>query len=188
MKRLAGVVSVAILLAVPMSAQAAPFPPRLDFAYDLAIAYWGREPTACASIDRQIVPPGSLGDPLIGAISGSATQVPADALPNSVGCALWIDRAYAEPIIFDLLCAVMVHNVGHLLGMEHSADPTDVMNAGIPVPRLCDAKGRQSTRLYFLRMRFHRLQARSGAKAAQMRRQAQRKLSKAARRFWALGV
>jgi hypothetical protein len=186
MKRMAGAIAVAILLAIPAAAQAAPFPPRLNFAYDLAIGYWGQAPTACSSIDKQIVPPGSLGNPMIGAISGRATQVPAGARPGSVSCSLYIDRAYAEPIIFDLLCAVMVHNVGHLLGYEHSPDPSNVMNEDIPVPPLCDVKGRESTRLYFLRMRFHRLQAHSGARFEEIRRRTGHELRHASERFWSL--
>lgn len=184
MMRFLGVVVAAIVLAAAGSAQAAPFPSRLNFAYDLAIGYWGQEPVACANIDKQIVPPGSLGNPFVGAISGRATQVPAGAAPASIACSLYIDRAYAEPIIFDLLCAVMVHNVGHLLGYQHSPDPSDAMNENIPVPPLCHTKGQESMRLYFLRMRFHRLQARSGARAEQIRRRTQRELREAAQRFW----
>lgn len=194
MRRSAAAMAVALALATSLMvalmssgpAAAAPFPPRLNFAYDLATAYWGEQPVACATLDRQIVPPGSLGNPFIGAISGRATQVPPGAAPESVNCFLYIDRAYAEPIIFDLLCAVMVHNVGHLLGYEHSPDPHSVMNENIPVPPLCHAKGQESIRLYFLRMRFHRLQARHGAKAEAMRRQTQRELTAAAKRFWSL--
>jgi hypothetical protein len=186
MKRLVAAVAIAILFAVPLQAQAAPFPPRLDFAYDLAINYWGQEPTACSSVEKQIVPRGSLGNPLIGAISGRATQVPPGASPGSISCSIFIDRAYAEPIIFDLLCAVMVHNVGHLLGYEHSPDPSNVMNENIPVPPLCSAKGRESTRVYFLRMRFHRLQVRRGTRVEEIRRQTQRELSREAERFWSL--
>lgn len=190
LKRLAVTVALLIAMAVPATAQAAPFPPRLNFAYSLAIDYWGQTPQACASIDKQIVPAGSLGNPLSGfAISGRATQPSDDAPPASVNCILWIDRAYAEPIIFDLLCAVMVHNVGHLLGKEHSEDPADVMNERIPVPELCNVKGRQATRLYMLRMKLRWLQKqKSGEKVNRMRLQTRREVSQEAKRFWALAA
>jgi hypothetical protein len=173
-----------MLALVPAAGQAAPFPPRLNFAYKLAIDHWGEHPSACASIDRQIVPPGSLGNAQIGAISGMSSYVAPDAPPGSVECFLWIDRAYAEPIIFDLLCAVMFHHVGHLLGMEDSADPRSVMNESIPVPGLCRAKGRQSARLYLLRLKFHWLQTRHGAKPRRLRRQVHGEMHREARRFW----
>jgi hypothetical protein len=186
MKRLGATIVLIILVAVPTTAQAAPFPPRLNFAYSLATGYWGQTPQACASIDKQIVPPGSLGNPLSNfAISGRATQPAEDAPPSSVDCILWIDRAYAEPIIFDLLCAVMVHNVGHLLGKGHSEDPRDVMHESIPVPELCNVKGRQATRLYMLRMKLHWLQKQRGDKVVRLRLQTRREVSQEAERFWA---
>lgn len=186
MKRLAATVALIALLTVPATAQAAPFPPRLNFAYSLAIDYWGETPQACGSIDKQIVPPGSLGNPLSGfAISGRATQPVPDTPPGSLNCAIWIDRAYAEPIIFDLLCAVMVHEVGHLLGKEHSEDPRSPMHQDIPVPELCDVKGRQAARLYMLRMKLHWLQRQRGDKAVQMRLETRRAVTQQAERFWA---
>lgn len=189
MKRLAVIAALLVLLAiVPATAEAAPFPPRLNFAYSLAIDYWGETPEACASIDKEIVPPGSLGNPLSGfALSGVATQTAADAAPHSTDCIIWIDRAYAEPIIFDLLCTVMLHDVGHLLGKGHSTDPHDVMHESIPVPELCKVKGRQAVRLYFLRRKLRRLQTlRDGEKVAQMRLQTRREVKQEAERFWAL--
>lgn len=185
--RYLAIVSVAGAFAVlPAAAPAGPFPARLNFAYQLAIDYWGQEPTACASIDRQIVPPGSLGNPEIGAVSGRSSHVPAGAAPGSIDCILWIDRAYAEPIIFDLLCAVMVHGVGHLLGMEYSPDPRNVMNENIPVPPLCNIKGQQSARLYLLRLKFHWLQTRHGTKVEQLRYRVRDELQQEAQRFWSL--
>lgn len=180
-------VVAAVFLVVPIGAQAAPFPPRLNFAYKLAIDYWDQKPDACGSIDKQIVPPGSLGDPQIGAVSAKVTQPAPEVPPGSVNCILWVDRAYAEPIIFDLLCAVMVHNVGHLLGMSDTSDPADVMYEGIPVPGFCNAKGRQAVRLYFLRMKFHRLQQQRGNVITQKRRYARRALKRQARHFWSSG-
>jgi hypothetical protein len=171
---------------LPAGAPAAPFPPSLKFAYRLAVEHWGEEPSACRSIDRQIVPPGSLGNPQIGAISGMSSYVAPDAAPRSIDCFLWIDRAYAEPIIFDLLCAVMLHHVGHLLGMEDSPDPHSVMNERIPVPGTCRAKGRQSARLYLLRLKFHWLQTRQGVRPARLRHRVLREMRREAARFWAI--
>ena len=186
MRRLAIVVVLGALALVPATAQAAPFPSGLKFAYKLAIDHWGEEPSACASMDRQVVPPGSLGNPQIGAISGMSSYVAPDAPPRSVDCFLWIDRAYAEPIIFDLLCAVIFHHVGHLLGMEDSANPQSVMNERIPVPALCKAKGRQSARLYLLRLKFQWLQTRHGAKPQRLRQLVHREMRREAHRFWAM--
>lgn len=178
--------AMALLGIVPASAGAAPFPPRLNFAYNLAIDYWGEQPTACATVDKQIVPPGSLGNAEVGAISGQTSHVPADASPGSIDCILWIDRAYAEPIIFDLLCAVMVHGVGHLLGREYSSNPNNVMHESIPVPQLCKVKGQQSARLYLLRLKFHWLQTREGEKAERLREKARAAMSREAERFWSM--
>lgn len=185
-KRLAIAAAIFALALVPATAQAAPFPPGLKFAYRLAIDHWGREPTACATIDRQVVPPGSLGNPEVGAISGMSSHVPPDAPPGSVNCFLWIDRAYAEPIIFDLLCAVMFHHVGHLLGMEDSPNPRSVMSERIPVPQLCKVKGQQSARLYLLHLKFRWLQTRRGAKPRRLRHRVHHEMRQEARRFWSM--
>lgn len=183
---LAIAIAVGASVLLPAAAPAAPFPPSLKFAYRLAVDHWGEEPAACASLDRRVVPPGSLGNPQIGAISGMSSYVAPDAPPGSVDCVLWIDRAYAEPIIFDLLCAVMFHHVGHLLGMEDSPNPQSVMNERIPVPGLCRAKGRQSARLYLLRLKFRWLQTRHGAKPRRLRHQVHREMRREAGRFWSL--
>lgn len=176
--------ALAVFATAPSAAQAAPFPSRLNFAYELALDYWHQQPTACAAIDKEIVPQGSLGNAEIGAVSGRSTHVPAGSPPGSIDCILWIDRAYAEPIIFDLLCAVVVHGVGHLLGMEYSSDPRDVMNESIPVPELCKVKGRQSARLYLLRLKYHWLQTQHGVKVKRLRNQAREQIGREAARFW----
>lgn len=186
LRYLALAVVVGLLAIAPAGAAAAPFPPRLTFAYDLALEYWGEEPAACASVDKQIVPPGSLGNADVGAISGQSSHVPAGALPGSIDCILWIDRAYAEPIIFDLLCAVVFHGVGHLLGREYSLDPRNVMHESIPIPPLCKTKGEQSARLYLLRLKFHWLQTRQGPKVERLRERVRGAMDQEAKRFWSM--
>lgn len=172
---------------VPAAAtQAAPFPAHLNFAYELAVHYWGQEPSACATIDKEVVPHGGLGALEGAPIAGLATQVPPQAPAGSIACVLWIDRSYAQPVVFSGLCAVMVHEVGHLLGMAHSPDPASVMNETPPIPGLCAAKGRALSRVLILERRLHRLQVRVGPRITELRVQTERALSNEGRQFWAI--
>jgi hypothetical protein len=174
------------LLAPATATQAAPFPPRLDFAYELAVHYWGQDPSACATIDKEVVPHGGLGTLETAPIAGLATQVPAQAPAGSVSCILWIDRSYAQPVVFSGLCAVMIHEVGHLLGMSHSSDPASVMNENPPIPPLCAAKGRALSRVLILQRRLRRLRAGHSPELTGIRRRTQRRLTTEAAEFWSL--
>lgn len=175
------------LLAVP-AASAAPFPSRLDFAYELAVAYWGQGPSTCSAVDRQVVPHGSLGSLETEPIAGLATQVSPEAAAGSAECILWIDRSYAQPVVFSGLCALMFHEVGHLLGMGHSADPASVMNEKPAIPPVCAAKGRELSRMLLLRRRLQRLRLRYGAKVGDLRRLTQRSLVAEAAEFQRIPV
>lgn len=169
-------------LAAP-PASAAPFPARLDFAYELAVGYWGQEPSACSAVDREVVPHGSLGSLETKLIAGLATQVPPETAPGSVDCILWIDRSYAQPVLFSGLCALMIHEVGHLLGMGHSADPASVMNEKPAIPPICAAKGRELSRMVLLKRRLQRLRLHHGARIGDLRRLTQRSLIAEAAEF-----
>lgn len=105
---------LALLILCP-AANAAPFTPELEMAYNLAIARWG-QPTNCMSIELAIVP-----DDLT-EYEGQATQ-PSEPMP----CELWIIRRLAAPRMFGRACSVIFHEVGHLNGVGHSDDPHSLM-------------------------------------------------------------
>ncbi len=119
-KIILGVLVAVALIAAP-AGQAAPFTPELELAYAIADEYWGGPPPNCTSIDKQIVPHGSLDEGELN-VSGRATQ-PQQPEP----CILYLDRALAEPDLFGEACDTMIHEDGHLHGLGHSDDPKSVM-------------------------------------------------------------
>jgi hypothetical protein len=137
---LAAAAAIAGLVAASgASAQAAPFTPRLNLAYAMALEYWGGPPTNCTSIDRQIVPARSLPQTATGHAYGQATQA-----TRPTPCFLYIDRRIVRPRAFAWACATMIHEVGHLRGLGHSPDPRSVMSvAWPPIPR-CEWAGELS--------------------------------------------
>jgi hypothetical protein len=124
-KLILGAVAVVVaMLAVAAPATAAPFTPRLNVALQVAYDYWGGIPANCTSINRQIVPDGSLAR----FNEGEATSGVATLATHPQPCHLWVERRLASPVIFATTCAIMVHEVGHLHGYDHADDPADVMN------------------------------------------------------------
>lgn len=147
---LGAVATMATLLAVaPAPAAAAPFPPRAERAFRIAVEYWGQESSpACASVDREVVP-----DELLASENADArATIPApDAEPGSVSCLLEVRRSLMPLSRFYYLCSVMIHEVGHLNGLGHSSDPRSIMYGGgvTTIPRPChpgvpDATGYES--------------------------------------------
>jgi hypothetical protein len=116
--------SLLLALLVPGAAQANPFTPEVEADYQAAVIWWGQgEPIGCLTIEKELVDPAE--------IEGNAGMATQPAPGTQVPCKIRIS--------FTLLpCqvpGVMRHEVGHLLGHEHSGTPGDVMYAGgAPTP------------------------------------------------------
>lgn len=135
MTRQLGTLAIAavIVLVGATPASAAPFTPELDRAYNVAVEFWHTAPSNCTSLDREIVPDAMMPE----GAEGWAT-IPARPTP----CVLYIRRTLAAPRWFERACAVMIHEVGHLLGYQHSADPANVMYPEVvAIPGVCDRVG-----------------------------------------------
>lgn len=118
---------LAFFMILPSNALGADFGSLEDHAYEQAITYWGKEPMACGSLVKnvELLPPNQ---------AGKATQPSPSTLAGSAACSITISTTTtANPA---LLCVVMIHEVGHLIGLSHSDDPTNVMYPTVISPSL----------------------------------------------------
>jgi hypothetical protein len=105
-----------LFVLIHRAAEAAPFTPRLNLAYAVANEYWGGPPPNCTSLNREIVPDWEDGR------AGQAT-IAIEPTP----CVLEISTWLATRSPFKYVCAVMIHEAGHLHGFEHSSDRRNIM-------------------------------------------------------------
>lgn len=127
LRTIIGVAVVYLAAATPCSA--APFTPELERAYDTAVRFWHVEPSNCESLDREIVDDAAMPEEAEGWATIANEPTP---------CILYLRRTLAKPIMWVRACGVLIHEVGHLLGFEHSDDPANVMYpALVKVPPLC---------------------------------------------------
>jgi hypothetical protein len=100
------------------SASGEPFGAAEELAWEEAVAYWQEAPTLCGTITKEVVAPGSLDNANESGVLGSATQPNRETGEPIERC--WI--GVVEGLEPALLCGVMRHEYGHLLGWSHS-DP-----------------------------------------------------------------
>lgn len=126
-------VSLAVLLALAAPARAAPFTPELERAYSTALRFWHTTPSNCKSLDREIVADAAMPEQAEGWATIADEPTP---------CVLWLRRTLAGPRWIERACAVLIHEVGHLLGYQHSADPANVMYPEVTfIPGTCSRLG-----------------------------------------------
>jgi hypothetical protein len=57
-------------------------------------------------------------------------------------CYVWLNLRHSDLLTGSEICKITLHEIGHLDGLEHSADPADIMYAPFnpkPIPSVCAA-------------------------------------------------
>lgn len=144
MKRLALLATVLMLLGAGSAyadvsgitpTETAPFSPDAERAYQIAVAYWGGEPSCPGGFERRMAP--LLADTSGGQPAGMAWRDGAE-----LGVCHIVIQSTSSPLFslpFSRTCQIVIHEIGHLLGYGHSDDPANVMHwsGGSPLPPAC---------------------------------------------------
>ena len=75
----------------------------------------------------------------------SATNAGASAESYFYSCRVRIAPTTLTTASNAQLCSLMVHEWGHLAGLEHSPDPSNFMNERVPLNPICGPSGQQAT-------------------------------------------
>lgn len=103
------------------AAQAEPFSPEVEAYYANAIQYWGHEPPRCKTITKEAWQGSLAQSSPESEVIGRATQPRPEQ--GIINCRITIDVA-REPW---MVCRTVMHEVGHLEGVGHSGEPTNIM-------------------------------------------------------------
>jgi Matrixin len=108
------------------AANAEPFTPELEADYTAALAWWGvASPPQCTSVTEELLPtdPFESEDQEVDAAMAATEPDPGELVPCTVYGFKDVLQA-ASPCMKE---AFSRHEVGHLLGKSHSADPDSIM-------------------------------------------------------------
>jgi hypothetical protein len=110
---------------LPVSAQIA----AMTTAINAAPAFFAGRETACPGVT-----------PMLASVSG---DVMAGNFRGADGyCYVWLNLGQSDTLTGSEICKVALHEIGHLAGLTHSADPRDLMYspfASDPIPAPCQA-------------------------------------------------
>ena len=106
-------------------------------AIDAAASYFPGRTTGCSNIT-----------PMLASQGGS---IMAGNFRDSQGyCYIWLNLQQSSMLTGSEICKTTLHEMGHLTGLQHSADPADVMFAPFqsdPIPAPCQAQPATTTAL-----------------------------------------
>ena len=85
----------------------------------IAAAYWGGPEPVCTSDDGQVIHPYAM--------LGNDPRPDVAAWAEVGGCRIWLDTDYWPAPPSEQYCNLIAHEWGHLLGHEHSSNPSDLM-------------------------------------------------------------
>lgn len=112
--RTLGAAAVALAIATPAVADAAPLSPSVQFAYNTAVHRWGG--SGCEAVDAQIVDGGGIAE---------------YSAPGESPCFVYVSRELAGAISFAKVCKTMMLIVGEWHGVTMNTEH---------LPRICLAK------------------------------------------------
>jgi hypothetical protein len=118
---------------LPVSTQIA----AMTTAINAAPAYFAGRETGCPGVT-----------PMVASVSG---DVMAGNFRGADGyCYVWLNLGQSDTLTGSEICKVALHEIGHLTGLTHSADPRDLMYspfASDPIPAPCQAPAAAARRL-----------------------------------------